>query len=67
MNSIYKRGLLFSAFKFFDENSIDWILRKTMISNTCLKICKKWKEENKVIVLLWPSMSSDQNPIENVW
>ncbi|CAB4383710.1 unnamed protein product [Rhizophagus irregularis] len=31
------------------------------------KICKKWKEENEVTVLPWPSMSPNQNPIENVW
>jgi transposase len=31
------------------------------------KIETKWKGENKINVLQWPSYSSDQNPIENVW
>ena len=31
------------------------------------KIATKWKDENKINVLQWPSYSPDQNPIENVW
>ncbi|GBC00286.1 hypothetical protein RclHR1_03800002 [Rhizophagus clarus] len=67
MCSIYERGLIPSACELFGINSIDWILQEDNDPKHCSKICKKWKEENEVTVLPWPSMSPDQNPIENVW
>lgn len=67
MCSIYERGLLPSACELFGADSIDWILQEDNDPKHRSKICKKWKEENKVTVLPWPSMSPDQNPIENVW
>jgi transposase len=67
MNSIYERGLLPSACEFFGADNIDWILQEDNDPKHRSKICKKWKEENEVTVLPWPSMSPDQNPIENVW
>ncbi|GBB95132.1 hypothetical protein RclHR1_24820003 [Rhizophagus clarus] len=67
MCSIYERGLLPSACELFGEDSIDWILQEDNDPKHRSKICKKWKEENEVTVLPWPSMSPDQNPIENVW
>jgi Transposase/DDE superfamily endonuclease len=67
MNSIYERGLLPSACEFFGQGNMNWILQEDNDPKHRSKICKKWKEENKVTVLPWPSMSPDQNPIENVW
>ena len=67
MCRIYERGLLPSACKFFGEDNIEWILQEDNDPKHRSKICKKWKEENGVTELPWPSMSPDQNPIENVW
>jgi transposase len=67
MCSIYERGLIPSACEFFGVDSIDWILQEDNDPKHRSKICKKWKEENEVVELPWPSMSPDQNPIENVW
>ncbi|GES96182.1 IS630 family transposase [Rhizophagus clarus] len=67
MCSIYERGLIPSTCELFGIDSIDWILQEDNDPKHHSKICKKWKEENEVTVLPWPSMSPDQNPIENVW
>jgi hypothetical protein len=67
MYNIYERGLLTSASEFFGAENIEWILQEDNDPKHRSKICKRWKEENEVTVLPWPSISSDQNPIENVW
>lgn len=67
MCSIYERGLLASADEFFGEDSLEWILQEDNDPKYRSKIAKKWKEEHNIVELPWPSMSPDQNPIENVW
>ena len=67
MCTIYEQGLLASTSKLFGEGNIDWILQEDNDPKHLSKIAKKWKEENGIKELPWPSMSPDQNPIENVW
>lgn len=66
MCTLYQRGLLPSAARFF-AGSDNWILQEDNDPKHRSKIAKKWKAENGVRVLPWPSMSPDQNPIENIW
>lgn len=67
MCCIYKNGLLPSISMLFGEDDIDWFLQEDNDPKHRSKIATKWKAENNVKVLPWPSMSPDQNPIENVW
>jgi hypothetical protein len=67
MCTLYERGLLTSADKFFGDENLEWFLQEDNDPKHRSKICRKWKEENEIRVLPWPSMSPDQNPIENVW
>ncbi|CAI2183955.1 16232_t:CDS:2 [Funneliformis geosporum] len=50
-------GLLASTFKLFGEGNIDWILQEDNDPKHQSKITKKWKEENGIKELPWPSMS----------
>ncbi|CAI2189922.1 16801_t:CDS:2 [Funneliformis geosporum] len=57
MYTIYEQGLLASTFKLFGEGNIDWILQEDNDPKHQSKITKKWKEENGIKELPWPSMS----------
>jgi len=63
---IYSNALIESSQKLFPETN-DWILQEDNDPKHRSKIATKWKDENKINVLQWPSYSPDQNPIENVW
>ena len=63
---IYRNALIESSQKLFPETN-DWILQEDNDPKHMSKIATKWKDENKINVLQWPSYSLDQNPIENVW
>lgn len=65
--NIYEKGLLPSADNLFGPGNLDWFLVEDNDPKHRSKIAQKWKAENNVIVLPWPAMSPDQNPIENVW
>ena len=67
MLKIYENTLLPSVDKLFGNNSIDQILQEDNDPKHKSKLVKKQKEENNIKVLPQPSMSSDQNPIENIW
>lgn len=67
MCNIYKRALLPTARDQFGPASTSWKLQEDNDPKHTSKLATKWKAENGVQKIDWPSMSPDINPIENVW
>lgn len=67
MCTIYEKGLLPSVQKLFGEDNLDWVLQEDNDPKHRSKLAQEWKVRNEITQLPWPSMSPDQNPIENVW
>ena len=67
MCNIYERGLLPSVNRLFGVDDNSWILQEDNDPKHRSKRAKNWKAENDIKELPWPSMSPNQNPIENVW
>ncbi|CAF4606659.1 unnamed protein product [Rotaria sp. Silwood2] len=64
--NIYHDGLLPAAREHFGR-SRNWVLLEDNDPKHRSKASVKWKEDHHVKTLPWPSLSSDMNPVENLW
>jgi len=64
---IYEQHLLKSAQNWFGLNSNTWWLLEDNDPKHTSKMATKYREENKIQKLDFPSYSPDLNPIEKVW